>query len=57
MPARQAAHYLGVSESKLRELNLPSKKLGAKRVYDKDDLDTYADDLPYDQEELPNGGW
>ncbi|OAO02679.1 helix-turn-helix domain-containing protein [Roseovarius indicus] len=48
MPAPQAAHYLGVSPSTLRELGLPRKRLGAKRVYDKADLDAYADSLPYD---------
>ncbi|AVO39609.1 helix-turn-helix domain-containing protein [Pukyongiella litopenaei] len=55
MPAPAAAHYIGVSESTLRTLNLPRRKLGAKRVYDRADLDAYADALPYDGavEELP----
>ncbi len=50
MPAPVAAHYIGVSESTLRTLGLPRRQLGAKRVYDKADLDAYADSLPYDGE-------
>jgi len=48
MPAPQAAHYLGVSPSTMRALPIPRRALGAKRVYDKADLDAYADSLPYD---------
>lgn len=48
MPAPQAAHYLGVSETTLRSLGLPRRMLGAKRVYDRTDLDRFADGLPYD---------
>lgn len=48
MPAPVAAHYLGVSESTLRALGLPRRTLGAKRVYDKADLDAFADGLPYE---------
>lgn len=48
MPATQAAHYLGVSASTLRQLPIPRRQLGTKRVYDKADLDAYADSLPYD---------
>ena len=51
MPAPVAAHYLGVSESTLRTLSLPRRQLGAKRVYDKADLDAFADTLPYDGQE------
>jgi hypothetical protein len=54
MPAPIAAHYIGVSESTLRSLGLPRRQLGAKRVYDKADLDAYADTLPYDTQEEPN---
>jgi hypothetical protein len=49
MPSPVAAHYLGVLESTLRTLSLPRRQLGAKRVYDKADLDAYADTLPYDK--------
>lgn len=45
MPAPQAAHYLGVSESTLRALDIPRKALGSKRLYDKHDLDAFADSL------------
>lgn len=48
MPAPQAAHYLGVSVSTLRQLPIPRRALRGKRVYDKSDLDAYADALPYD---------
>lgn len=54
MPAPQAAHYLGVSVSTLRALGLPRRTLGAKRVYDKADLDAYADALPYEASEREN---
>ena len=50
MPSPQAAHYLGVSESTLRTLEIIRRKLGRKRVYDKADLDAYADSLPYEEE-------
>lgn len=45
MPAPQAAHYLGVSESTLRTLSIERRILGAKRLYDKRDLDAFADSL------------
>ena len=50
MPSPQAAHYLGVSESTLRTLEIIRRKLKGKRVYDKADLDAYADSLPYEGE-------
>lgn len=49
LPAPQAAHYLGVSQTTLRALNLPRKQLGAKRLYDRLDLDAYADSLPVEE--------
>ncbi|SLN74644.1 hypothetical protein PSM7751_04178 [Pseudooceanicola marinus] len=48
MPAPQAAHYLGVSVSMLRNLSLRRRELGGKRVYDRADLDAFADHLPYE---------
>lgn len=48
LPAPEAAHYLGVSESTLRGLGLPRRMLGAKRLFDRLDLDRYASDLPYE---------
>lgn len=56
MPAPQAAHYLGCSVTKLRDLPITRRELGGKRVYDKADLDAYADSLPYEgiEEESEN---
>lgn len=56
LPAPQAAHYLGVSESTLRTLGIPRRMLGAKRLYDRIDLDAYASDLPTEgsESEGPN---
>lgn len=48
MPAPVAAAYLGVSESFLRNMDIPRRKLGAKRLYDVHDLDRVADLLPYE---------
>lgn len=45
MPAPQAAHYIGVSTSKLATLPIPRKVLDGKRLYDRIDLDAYADSL------------
>lgn len=50
MPAAQAAHFIGVSESTLRGLNLPRRKLGTKRLYHINDLIAYADALPIEGE-------
>lgn len=55
MPAPAAAHYLGVSESTLRTLDIPRRALGAKRLYDRRDLDRYADSLPIEGESADNG--
>lgn len=57
MPAPSAAHYLGVSESTLRALGLPRRVIGRKRLYDRRDLDRWADSLPYEDHEVANGGW
>ncbi|KPQ06158.1 MAG: Helix-turn-helix domain [Rhodobacteraceae bacterium HLUCCA12] len=46
LPAPEAAAYLGVSTSTLRNLPIPRRILGAKRLYDRIDLDAYASDLP-----------
>ncbi len=46
-----AATYLGISNSKLRELKLPRRELGRKRLYDRRDLESYIDSLPYEGEE------
>jgi hypothetical protein len=54
MPAPVAAAYLGVSESTLRTLPLPRKVLRAKRLYERSDLDAYADSLAYEISEGEN---
>ena len=48
LPAPAAAHYIGVSESKLRLLPIRRKELDSKRLYDIRDLDAYADSLDYE---------
>lgn len=45
MPAPQAAHYLGISTSKLLTLGIRRKVLGGKRLYDRIDLDAFASEL------------
>lgn len=54
MPAQQAAHYIGVSVSTLRSLEIPRKIQGSKRLYDRLDLDAYADNLATDGEDKIN---
>ena len=51
LPSSLAAHYLGVSESLLQTLPIPRRKLKRKRVFDRHDLDRYADSLPYEAQE------
>ncbi|MFQ6550467.1 DNA-binding protein [Aestuariibius sp. 2305UL40-4] len=46
MKAPAAAHYLGISTSKLLTLHLPTKQSGGNVLYDIVDLDAYADSLP-----------
>ncbi len=56
MQAKAAAHYLGLSPSKLRTLDLPCKRDGGNVLYDRTDLDAYADQLPYDGKDLVKKG-
>lgn len=46
LPAPQAAHYLGMSQSKLRTLDIPRRMNDGKRVYHINDLIAFADSLP-----------
>lgn len=48
MKAPLAAQYLGISASKLRTLPISAKRDGGNILYDRLDLDAYADSLPYD---------
>lgn len=54
LPTSSAAHYLGISPSKLRTLKIPRKQSGGNRLYDRHDLDMWADDLPYETNESEN---
>lgn len=45
-----AAAYLGVSPTTLRKLGIPRRVQGARRLYDRGDLEAYADGLPYEDE-------
>lgn len=59
MKAAAAAHYLGISETKLRSLSLPQRRHGGNVLYDIRDLDDYADAIPYEAQDRvqENGGW
>ena len=50
LPTPLAAAYLGMGETKLRTLNIPRKVMDGKRVYERADLDAYADGLTYEGE-------
>ncbi|AZB54755.1 DNA-binding protein [Cereibacter sphaeroides] len=54
LPAPQAAAYLGVSATTLRNLPIPRKVLGGKRLYDRLELEAYADSLTTEGEERGN---
>lgn len=47
MSAPAASHYLGVSPSKLRNLGIPAKQDGGNVLYERGDLDEYADRIAY----------
>lgn len=48
LPAPAAAHYIGVSETKLRDLPIRRKVLDGKRLYDRRDLDEFVNGLSYE---------
>ncbi len=48
MSSSAAAAYIGMSPSKLAGLPIPKKRDGGRVLYDRRDLDDYADHLPYD---------
>ena len=54
LPAPQAAAYLGISQSKLLTLPIRRKVDGGNRLFDRFDLDAYADALPYEATEKEN---
>ncbi len=45
-----AAIYLGIDTTMLRGLGIKRRKLGGRRLYDRRDLDAFADALPYEGE-------
>jgi hypothetical protein len=47
----EAARYLAISATTLRSLGIPRRVLGARRLYDRIDLDRFAADLPYEGQE------
>ena len=47
MQATMAAHYLGVSVSKFRTLEIPRKQFDGNVVWERADLDHYAEKIPY----------
>jgi hypothetical protein len=55
LPAPEAAAYLGISASTLRTLSIPRRTLGARRLYDRLDLDAFASSLPVEGEDAATG--
>lgn len=55
MRRREAAVYLGVSETLLSELDIKPRRIEGRRValYDRYDLDAFADSLSADEDENP----
>lgn len=47
----RAAAYLGISETTLRTLGLPRRVLGKRRLYDRYELDAFADGLEVEDSE------
>lgn len=45
LSSARAAAYLGISETTLRTLGLPRRILGTRRLYDRHELDAFADGL------------
>ncbi|WP_282029838.1 helix-turn-helix domain-containing protein [Paracoccus marcusii] len=45
LSSARAAAYLGISETTLRTLALPRRILGTRRLYDRYELDAFADGL------------
>lgn len=45
-----AARYIGVSQTTLRSLPIPKKRLGARVLYHRFDLEAYAAEIHYDGE-------
>ncbi|TCP20693.1 helix-turn-helix transcriptional regulator [Rhodovulum adriaticum] len=48
LKAPAAAHYLGISESKLLTTGIPRRVSEGNKLFDIRDLDAWADELPYE---------
>ncbi|WP_422074162.1 DNA-binding protein [Tranquillimonas rosea] len=55
MQAKAAAFYLGMSRTKFLSLGFEPAHVGGLRLYDRNDLDAYADSLS--DQESPEGQW
>lgn len=55
MKIHDAATYLGMSVTKLKSKGLPVRRDGGNVLYDRLDLDDYADNLPYDGKKQSEG--
>lgn len=51
LSSTRAAAYLGISETTLRTLGLPRRILGKRRLYDRYELDAFADGLEVEDSE------
>lgn len=51
LSSARAAGYLGISETTLRTLDLPRRILGMRRLYDRYDLEAFADGLEMESSE------
>lgn len=52
MGVADAALYIGVSQTTLRSLPIPKKRLGARVLYHRFDLEAYAAEMNYDGEQI-----
>jgi len=51
MGESDAAFYIGISPTALRGTNIPRRKFGRRRLYDRRDLDAWRDGPPYEGED------
>ena len=51
MGETDAAWYLGISASMLRTYKLPRRMVKSRRLYERSDLDAFADSLEFENEE------
>ena len=56
LSADDAAEYLGISVTTLRELDIASKGIGRRKLYDIRDLDRFVDRMANEDAPKPAGG-